>query len=476
MTHQQARHHDHAIVLGASMGGLAAAQALSRHFQRVTVIERDRLADHPAPRPGVPQGRHLHVLLPGGRDALENLFPEFGDGLVAAGAVPVGAPDEILWLNPCGWVGRFPERHSMLSASRNLIEWYTRRRLLESPGVTIEDGLSVTGLVAAPIGSGVCGVFVQASTDSTSRTPAEGSRAMRADLVVDTTGRRSRTPDWLDRLGYERPEETKIDAGLAYATRVFQCPPRPRDWKAVFLQASPPATSRMGVLFPIEGDRWIVTLQGAGGDHPPTDDQGFLDFARSLRSTVIYDAIRDANPLTPTVAFANTSNRRRHYDKMRAWPEQFVAMGDNACAFNPVYGQGMGVAAQTAVELDRQLARHARRRRDLDGFAQPMQRRVAATGKAAWMIATGDDLRMPTTTSTAGAGSGRMMRIQHRYLDRVIAAATGDETVLAAVMEAFFLLSPPESLFRPSILLRTLRRRPAAEPAPSPALAMSSSR
>ena len=232
----------------------------------------------------------------------------------------------------------------------------------------------------------------------------------------------------------------------------------------------------MGILFPIEGNRWMVTLQGAGGDNPPTDEQGFLDFARSLRSPVISEAIRDATPLTPAVAFANTANRRRHYEKLDRWPERFVAMGDSACAFNPVYGQGMSVAAQTAVILDQRLARHTARHSNLDGFARPMQRKVADAGKAAWMIATGDDLRLPATTSTNGAGAGTMTRLQHAYLDRVLATATHDEKVLAAVMDAFFLLAPPESLFRPSIVRRALRRRPQPAMAPTPPLAISTTR
>jgi 2-polyprenyl-6-methoxyphenol hydroxylase-like FAD-dependent oxidoreductase len=468
--------HDHAIVLGASMGGLAAAQALSRHFQRITIIERDRLPGHPAARAGVPQGRHLHALLPGGLQALESLFPGFADGLRGAGAVPIGVPDEFLWLNPFGWIERFPEQHRLLSASRNMIEWYTRQRLLENAGVTISDGLSVASLIATPSGDGVRGVRVR-SIESESRNgepPAEA--VLTAELVVDTTGRRSNAPDWLERLGFDRPEETKIDAGLSYATRIYEPTTRAHDWKALFLQSAPPETTRMGILFPIENNRWMVTLQGAGGDHPPTDEQGFLDFARSLRSPAIFEAIRDAKALTPAVAFANTANRRRHYEKMRRWPDGFVAMGDSACAFNPIYGQGMSVAAQTAVSLDERLAGHLRRHRTLQGFARQMQRQVARSGKAAWMIATGDDLRLPTTTSTAGAGANAMTRFQHRYLDRVLAAATRDQVVLGAVMKAFFLLSPPESLFRPSIVGRAMRRRPQPETALTPPLAVTPTR
>ncbi len=458
MTKQSTHPYDHAIVLGASMAGLVTARALSAHFRRVTIIERDHLADVPAARAGVPQGDHLHALLPGGANALESLLPGFAEGLLAAGAVPLAAPSDLLWLNPAGWVQPFPARHTLLSASRQLIEWHTRRLVMATPGVSVIAGSNVLDLCVSADGRRVTGVTVVAhvGADAGPNGPVE---TLSADLVVDATGRRSRLPDWLDRLGYERPAETRIDAHLAYATRLYRRPADDRSWKAIFIQQQAPATSRMGILFPIEGDRWIVTVQGVGDDRPSTDDAGFADFTASLRSPAIYDAIRDAEPLTAVVGFANTANRRRHFDRSSRWPERLLAVGDSACAFNPVYGQGMSVAAKTAVALDERLARHRRSHSTLDGFVRSMQRRVAKEGDAAWMIATGDDLRLPTTT---GATATAATRMQHRYLNRVLAAATGDEVVQAAMLQAFFLLAPPTVLFRPNIVARSLRPRRAA--------------
>ena len=221
-------------------------------------------------------------------------------------------------------------------------------------------------------------------------------------------------------------------------------------------------------MFEVEDDRLMLTVQGVGGDHPPRDEAGFLDFTRSLRSTVIYETIREAEPLTPIVGFANTANRRRHYERLRRWPERLLAVGDTACAFNPVYGQGISVAALTAARLDTALA--DRGGRSLDGFAPRFRRDVAAAGRAAWMIATGDDLRYPTTT---GATAGKALRMQHRYLDRVMAAATGDEVAMAAMTDALFLVARPESLFKPSVMWRAVRHggagdRSNAAPVPNP--------
>ncbi len=197
------------------MAGLVTAQALSKHFERVTIIERDHLPETPAARAGVPQAEHLHVMLPGGADAIESLLPGFAESLVAAGAVTLAAPTEFLWLNPAGWIPPFPARHRLLSASRDLIEWHTRRLVRSTPGVTLLEGRSVIDLCLADDGNTVTGVTLLGSASGEDR-PVD---TVPADLVVDATGRRSRLPDWLERLGFERPDETRIDAHLAYATR-----------------------------------------------------------------------------------------------------------------------------------------------------------------------------------------------------------------------------------------------------------------
>jgi 2-polyprenyl-6-methoxyphenol hydroxylase-like FAD-dependent oxidoreductase len=441
------------------MAGLATAEALSRHFRQVTIIERDALPEQPENRPGVPQGQHLHVLLTGGANALERLMPGFSDGLLEAGAIPVTLPTDMLWLNPRGWVRPFDPRYPMLSASRSLIEWHTRTLVSRNPGVTILDRRNVIELRLSDDRRRVTGVTISGGDDPTSIDDLD------ADLVVDATGRRSRLPERLDRLGFQRPAETRIDAHLSYATRIYRRPPVDAGWKAVYLQARPPESSRMGILFPIEGDRWILTLQGAGGDRPPTSEDGFAEFAASLRSPAIHEAIAGAEPLTDAVAWANTANVRRHYDQVQL-PDRLLVVGDSACAFNPVYGQGMTVGAQTAVALDEQLERHRQKRPTLDGFTKRMQKAVAKVGDGPWMIATGDDLRFPDTT---GPKPSRVTRFQHRYLDRALAAATVDETVMDAVLQAFMLLAPPTVLFRPSIVSRALRfgGEPNTQPPPT---------
>jgi flavin-dependent dehydrogenase len=220
----------------------------------------------------------------------------------------------------------------------------------------------------------------------------------------------------------------------------------------------PPAMPRAGVLAPIEGHRWMVTLGGYARDYPPTDRDGFLEFARSLRSDLIYRAIRNAEPLSRISGFRATTNRRRHYEDMPRWPERFVVVGDGACAFNPIYGQGMSVAAKTAASLERALGD-----RDRPGFARRMQRSVAGTATAAWVIATGADVRYPTTQ---GRQPGAVDRVIQGYLDRVIEASMQDAVVNDAFRRVVNLMDAPAALFRPAIVWRTLSasRTPILEP------------
>jgi 2-polyprenyl-6-methoxyphenol hydroxylase-like FAD-dependent oxidoreductase len=467
----------HAVVIGAGMGGLATAQALSRHFERVTVIERDDLPSRPTHRSGIPQGRHVHALQPGGLAALERLLPGFGAELVAGGAVRLMAPRDICWLSAAGWMRPFDhEPRTLLSATRDLIEWVTRRLVTDTPQVILRSGLEVTGLIVAePATGGVGGPRVRGiEVRPRAATSPEATESIVADLVVDASGRRSHAPDWLAAAGYERPAESTVDADLAYATRIYR---RSDDdaagWKAVFLQARPPHTRRMAVLFPIEGDRWMLTVAGTNGDVPPTDEDGLLEFTQGLRAPTIADAIDRLEPLSPIVGYRRTENRRRHYESLRM-PDGFVVVGDAACAFNPVYGQGMSAAALTAEALDRCLRDHLARHRSVVGVAARAQRAVAKANAGAWMVATGEDLRYP---ETRGGKVGVGDRLIRRYLDRVVAAAAVDPVVNAAFFDVVALLAEPTSLMRPALMARVLGRRrepPQSElsPAPRPLVAV----
>jgi flavin-dependent dehydrogenase len=434
---------DHAVVIGGSLAGLLAARVLTGHFGRVTIIDSDRFPESPELRPGVPQGHHLHVLWTRGIEIIEELFPGFVTQMRSGGAAEIGVPKDVLWLTAAGWRERFDVTR-LLTFGRGLLDWTLWRRL--SPDLVGLAGHEVTALVAR--GNGVGGVMVRRRGE---RGPGE---PLAADLVVDATGRRARTPEWLSRLGYPAPPETRVDPLLGYASRHYAVPPGfDADWKALYIQADPPAGKRTGGLFPVGEGRWMCSLSGAGRDYAPTDEEAFLDFAKGLRSPVLYEAIRDAEPLTPIMGFRHTANHRRHYERMPAWPERLVVLGDAACTFNPIYGQGMSVAALQAVALGDWLCGHT--------GARAFQRRVARAASGAWLVATGEDLRY---AETEGSPVRLRTRVVNRYVSRVVAAADVDPRVCARLLDVLALRSAPPSLFRPAVLTRVLTSRTPAEP------------
>jgi 2-polyprenyl-6-methoxyphenol hydroxylase-like FAD-dependent oxidoreductase len=434
----------HAVVLGGSLAGLLAARVLSDHFDEVTLIERDAYPETTAARKGVPQANHVHGLLARGREILEELFPGVQDEMIAAGAPVVDIANEIAWFTPAGWGVRFPSELMVLAFTRPLLDLHVRRRLAKNPRVKILDNTDVLRLIPASKTKHLAGVLICPRASETDRRVAT---ELRADLVLDATGRASRAPRWLKDLGYEPPEEIVIDAHLAYASRLFRIPEYfAGDWHCAYVQAAPPDQKRGAILFKVEDNRWLVTLIGRGGDTPPDDEAGFLEFARSLRVSTIFDAIRTAEPITPIRTHRATQNRLRRYERADL-PENFVLLGDAVCAFNPVYGQGMTTAALGAMEL-RQCLRESSR-----SLSRRFQKRLAKINAAPWLLAIGEDYRY---RETVGGSPTLMTRFMHRYMDQVVQLATRSVPVRKVLLRAFNMLVPPAALFHPKVLFRVV--------------------
>jgi hypothetical protein len=256
----------------------------------------------------------------------------------------------------------------------------------------------------------------------------------------------------LSALGYSPPTETTINSFLGYASRTY-APPRgwTAGWQVLAMIATPPAGKRGGIIQTIERGKWMVTLAGAARDYPPTDETGFLEFARSLPSPELYRAISQAEPVSPIRSYRRTENRLRHYERLSRSPGNFVVLGDAACSLNPVYGQGMTVAAIGALVLDRSL----RRLPPTGGarWAHRFQQDLARAQSTAWLLATGEDFRHPTTE---GRRRTPGVWLLHRYIDRLQLAATHSPAVHKALIEVLNLLRPPASLVAPELLLRAM--------------------
>ena len=439
-----ARIPSHAVVLGGGIAGLLAARVLRDHFERVTLVERDDLPPGDVPRRGVPQGQHAHGLLAGGARVLERLFPGLRDELVADGALLHDVVGDGRFYGLGGYQVRYDSGLRGVFLTRPMLEGHLRRRLLTLPGIVPLLGHRAESLIAlnGVDGKRAGGVVVGRGGVS---------REVRADLVVDATGRGSRAPAWLEALGYARPEEETIAIGVGYTTRRYRRRATDLDGDALVLtHAQPPHGLRAGFAFPVENDEWIVTLTGWLNDHAPTDEAGFRAYARSLAAPDIAGLIEHAEPLDAGAVYKFPTSIRRRFERLKRLPDGYLTIGDALCSFNPVYGQGMTAAAMEADALDATLRAAGGRRR---GLAARYYRRVSRVVDGPWGLSAGADFAFPGTAGPKAPGTDAI----NWYVGHLRRATAYDATVTQAFVEVGNLLRPPAALFAPSILLRVLR-------------------
>jgi hypothetical protein len=313
------------------------------------------------------------------------------------------------------------------------------------------DRCDVAGLTTTSDGARVTGARVVRRLDGSA------AETLTADLVVDATGRGSRTPAWLEMLGYPRPPVERVRIGLGYASRSYRLVPGLLDGDLGIITAATPDHPRGGALAAMENDRFLVTLFGILGDHPPTDPGGFTDFAATLQFPDITEALHGAEPLDEPVPFRHPASVRHRYERLSRFPEGLLVMGDAVCTFNPVYGQGMCVAAVQALALRAHLQRHT--------GPQPVRffRQIGRIVDVPWSMATGGDLAFPNVP-----GQRTMqMRVLTGYLAKLFAGAAHDPRLGRAFLRVAGLVDPPQALLAPGVAARVLRaglRRPSWAP------------
>jgi len=437
---------EHAVVIGGSVAGLLAARALTDAYERVTVVERDELAEGVGPRRSVPQGRHAHALLPHGQACLERLLPGFSGELVSAGAAECAALEQMRFIVGGHELARAATGAGSIFASRPFIEGHVRRRVRALPAVEAIDRCDVLGLTTEA--GRVAGVRILRRADGSAE------EVLAADLVVAATGRDARVPAWLEGLGHPRPTEERLAVGVAYASRRLRLPPGSLGDDGMVLIGAVPDRPRCLFLFSQEHGGWILSVGGYGPEHrPPTDLDGHTAFAATVAPPDVVEAIAAAEPLDEPVAHAFPASVRRRYERLRSFPEGLLVVGDAICSFNPTYGQGMTVAAAEAVALHECLEDGPR------DLARRFFAAAAAPVDHAWTLSTGADLALPAVA----APRPRMVRILNAYMRRLHATAAGDPLVAAAFIAVIGMREPPPTLLRPAIARRVLRgpRAPA---------------
>lgn len=455
-----ARTGQRAVVVGASMSGLLTARVLTEAFDRVTVVDRDELPGEVAARRGVPQGRHPHGLLARGREILEELFPGLTSELVEHGAAIGDMQGDARWYTDGHLLRQSPIGMQAVALSRPLLEDRVRARVLALPEVELVAPAQLVDLVAAD--GRVSGVRVHRGGATAGGADEE---LLPADLVVDATGRGSHTPAWLGSHGFDRPAESRIEVDLRYTSWVVPRYDGDLDGDRACLVGATVARQRFGAALAIEGNRWIIGAGGYHGDTAPTDLAGFRAFATGLPAPEIAQLMADREPVGGPWSYHFVSSTRRHYERLTRFPRGLVVTGDAVSSFNPVYGQGITVAAAEALVLRDLLAVGS------DDLARQFFRRAARLVDVAWDMAAGGDLRLPAVPGPRPA----RVRLVNAYVSRVQAAAAVDPEVGAAFLRVANLIDPPESLLRPrlgtKVLLaqrRTARVGPSAADRPEP--------
>jgi 2-polyprenyl-6-methoxyphenol hydroxylase-like FAD-dependent oxidoreductase len=447
---------DRAVVIGGSIAGTLAARVLSESYREVVVVDRDEVLGVAGPRRGTPHSGHAHGLHARGYLILAELFPGLLEETRALMGLTIRDFGGMRWYFDARPIRPADTGLLSIAGSRPVLENYLRSRVAALPNVTYLQSTEILGLLTSADRSTITGVTVQEVGQDVPE------RAIDADLVVDASGRGSRMPRWLADLGYDRPDEERIKIGLAYTTRSFRR--RPGTFgppQAINPVASP--THPRGAFFgqAASGD-CRVSLTGMLGDQPPADRDGFLEYTRSLPVADIFEAVHDAEPIGEAVSFKIPASVWRHYEDLSRFPGRLVVLGDAVCSFNPVYGQGMTVAAMQAAALRDHLRRHGAP----DPYA--LHRAFARTIRDPWDISTSGDLDFPAVVGNRPLRK----RLLNAYVVRLQYAATKDPAATTALMRVNGLIDRPTALLRPGLVARVLwlsrdmpsgRRRSAAQ-------------
>ncbi|MCG8417207.1 MAG: FAD-binding protein [Proteobacteria bacterium] len=448
-------HGNHAVVIGSGIAGLLAAHVASEHFDRVTIIERDQMpGDHMGCRTGIPQGRHPHALLSRGLAILEEFFPGLTPELQEGGATMLNSGTDLAFYIFGKW--RQPEFRSdtrVTSCSRPFLEGTVYKRIAANQKIEFITEAEVVGVCTDELRQRATGVRWRRRGD-----PGGQKEEIIADLVVDTSGIDSKVPTWLESLGYSPPTETVVDASPMYSTRLYKRPEKADQlaWKSIVMAPSTVTGKRGGVLFILEKNRWSVTLVGMMGERPPTSEDEYLEYARSLPDPRIYEAIKSAEPVTAPYGYQRTANRLRHYHQLPRYLDNLLVMGESVCSFNPMYAQGMSVAAMGSLVMRDCLRGQLQNgsSRDLAGLSRRFQTKLIKVINLPWQMSTSQDKQW--LVADGAAKFSLPERLMGGYMERVVRTHLVDARVAEAFFHVQHMLSPPPILFKPSIALRVL--------------------
>ena len=431
-----------AVILGAGFSGLLAAEALSKRFDKVIVIERNQLSwSSPSLRSGVPQAKQFHVLLNSGLTLLEQIFPGINSELDQLGVPLVDYTKDCMLFSPLGAVPRFPSSLLIRPTERPLLDYLILERIKKNPKVEILENLHCRKLN-----------YRDDKIESLEGMKKEELITVKGDFFLDTMGRNSFVEKWYKSKGIiESKHVQTIDPFLGYSTQKFL---RPKgynpNWRAIEVASRPPDNPRASGLWDIGNGQWMVALIGVSKCYPPRRPEEFLNYAKELENPLIYEELKKATPIGPLHHFRGAKNRWIHYEKVKGLPSNFLSIGDSVCTFNPTYGQGMSLVLKEVSLLSSRLSKLSTiEDKDLSNLSKYMRKKIPKLIAPAWFLASCEDFNWPMTE---GKRSNLTLKVSHYFMDKLAPIAPYSKELVEAFLSVANLVKSPAALAHPIII------------------------
>jgi flavin-dependent dehydrogenase len=432
-----------AIVVGGSIAGLASAKALAPYFDEIIVLDADEFHDTTGARKGTPQASHVHGLLKGGGDALTSLFPMLPEKLREAGAVSADFSRDVRWYINERWMPRFPGSLPIFFQTRPVLERCIRDEARKLDNVEILTHRRIIDYKLDPDKKRVIAAVIS-HRDGASET-------IEADFFVDTSGRGSFLPKWLSENGFGTVREKRITVNLGYASCLMELPEDPdRDWSSLLIYPKGPHEIRGSTLVKVENNRWMLTLAGYHHDHPPSDIDGFLEFARTLPRPDIYNAVKGAEIVSSISLHKFPHGHWREYGKLARFPLGLLPVGDTNASLNPLFGQGMSAAALSAQSLGQLFKRYGSNlsEKDLEQLKTDYFLALKKILKTPWDLALGQDFRYPATLGD------KPMSLRPKNILKDMVMGSSSEEIIERFFHIVHLVEEEKSLYHPKWALK----------------------
>ncbi|WP_462413233.1 FAD-dependent oxidoreductase [Neobacillus sp. Marseille-QA0830] len=435
-----------AIILGGGISGKLAARVLSDFYQEVIVLERDSEPSGPFPRKGALQGNHIHALLHAGEHGLEKLFPGITEKFYSTGAVKINSTQDLAWFHHGVWKHRYDGGYTTTLQTRPHLEWHIGESIKTLPNVTIHYNCSFKEYIYEENENRIVGVDC---------TEGGSSNSLYGDLIVDASGAASFTTGWLKGRGLHISEE-KVKIGLSYISKKFQLPDhQDRDWTIKLVYPNPPQEKIGGTISKVEGNQYIVTFIGY---HDEIDEKevlrnedSFIELAKKLPKSDIYQELKDAAPLSQTSVFRVPHITWRKYDQMKQLPEGLLLIGDTICRIDPVFGQGMSIAILEALALQKLLTKQNQSQQHL---IRAFHKQAAKIIAPIWSMVLTEDFRYPSTTGKRPMG----LSFLQWYSRNIFLLSAEDKRTYNSFIKVMNLVRPMTILMTPRILWRVCKK------------------